>query len=205
MLRDSSSTNLRQKGEGLRVLFLLTFTPSVNARHGGRATAGLIARLAERHKIALVYLRAPEEEPVDELLLRRCALVEAVEAAPGALRRARLLLSLARGRPLEVFDSWSPELARRFRAVAEAWRPDLVQLEVERTAQYVHRPVPSASVLAAHEAAGEKARDIYHAARGAERLFRYLDLRAWRRFEPKALRSVDAVVCFTERDRRALS
>ena len=63
-----------------RLLFLLPFVPRLDARHGGRTTAGLIARLAERHDAALICLRAPGEGSVDTVIRERCQLVEEVPA-----------------------------------------------------------------------------------------------------------------------------
>ena len=44
----------------LRILVATPFAPRVDASHGGRVTASLLARLAERHQIALVCLRASD-------------------------------------------------------------------------------------------------------------------------------------------------
>src|SRR5947199_254509 len=54
-----------------RVLVCTPFTPRLDARHGGKATAQLLLRLAERNEIALLCLRAPGEDPVDPATLRR--------------------------------------------------------------------------------------------------------------------------------------
>ncbi len=62
----------------------------------------------------------------------------------------------------------------------------------------------AARVLVAVEAAGRTAADVERAAHGRQKLVRSLDLRAWRRYEPAALRQVDAVVCYTDRDCREL-
>jgi glycosyltransferase involved in cell wall biosynthesis len=147
-------------------------------------------------------------EPVDDVLRGRCELVEEVSlTGSGPWRRPRLLWALARGRPIEVVDSFHPHFAERTRTLAQEWRPDVVHLELERMAQYlgVLADQPAARVLVAVEPAGATAADLYRASRGTERVVRYLDHRAWRRFEPKALRALDALVCYTERDRRILA
>lgn len=193
----------------LRILVLLPFTPRLDARHGGRATAALLARLAERHDLTLLCLRAADHEPVDDVLRERCTLVEEVslEEATGQWRGPRLMWGLLRGRPVEVVDSYHPAFTSRIRRIARDWGPEIVHLELERMAQYLDALTddPAARVLVAVEAAGAKALDLYLASHGRERVLRYLDLRAWRRFEPAALRRLDALVCYTERDRRMLA
>jgi glycosyltransferase involved in cell wall biosynthesis len=191
-----------------RLLFLLPFVPRLDARHGGRTTAGLIARLADRHDAALICLRAADEGSVDAAIRKRCELVEEVPAnsLSPASRGIRLLWWLAMGHPIEVFDSSSRDFGERVRTVARDWRPDVIHLELERMAHYLDAlaGAEASRVLVAMEAAGRTALDIKRAARGAQRIVRTLDLRAWRRYEPTALRQVDAVVCYTERDRQAL-
>src|SRR5215213_7329277 len=62
-----------------RLLFLLPCAPRLDAAHGGgRAIAQLLTRLAARHDLAVLYLRAADEPPIDERLRARCALVEEV-------------------------------------------------------------------------------------------------------------------------------
>jgi glycosyltransferase involved in cell wall biosynthesis len=192
-----------------RILFLLPFAPRLDARHGGRTTAGVVARLAERHEAGVLCLRAPDEGPVDAVIRERCKFVEEVPAgasAPGP-RPVRLLLGLARGRPMQVTDSSSGDFTRRVRALARDWPAEVVHLELERMASHLGDPDPRgpARVLVATEAAGRAAEEVAAAARGAHRLVRELDARAWRRFEPVALRRVDGVVCYTDRDRDVLS
>ena len=209
MTRPESSIGRTAPDRRLRILVALPFTPRLDARHGGRASAALVARLAERHDLALLCLRAPDHEPVDDVLRERCAIVEELPvkgAAPWS-RPTRLLWGLVQGRPIEVVDSHHPELTRRVRTIASDWQPEIVHLELERMAQYLGA-LPddrAARVLVAVEAAGAKALDLYRASRGLQRVVRYLDLRAWRRFEPAALRALDALVCYTERDCRILA
>jgi glycosyltransferase involved in cell wall biosynthesis len=193
----------------LRLLFLLPFVPRFDARHGGRTTAGLVARLAERHDAALICLRAEDEGPVDAVIRDRCMLVEEVRLPrPSAAgRAARLLWWLARGQPIEVSDSSSRDFTERIRALARNWRPDVVHLELERMVPHLTALGDSgtARVLVAMEAAGRTALDVKRAARGLQRMVRALDLRAWRRYESAALHQVDALICYTDRDRQALA
>lgn len=61
---------------GWRVLVCAPFPPRLDGRHGGsRALAQLLARLAERHAIALLVLRSHDEPGVDEELRSACELV----------------------------------------------------------------------------------------------------------------------------------
>src|SRR5438128_2426016 len=87
-----------------RLLFLLPFPPRLDATHGGgRATAQLLAKLATRHRIALLYLRAPADPPVDTILQERCELVEEVMRPDPGFSFAQgwsRIGSLLRGRPL---------------------------------------------------------------------------------------------------------
>ena len=63
----------------LRLLFLVPFAPRLDADHGGsRAIAGLVTGLAARNHIALLYLRARDEPPIDEAVRERCGVVEEV-------------------------------------------------------------------------------------------------------------------------------
>jgi polysaccharide biosynthesis protein PslH len=198
----------RPASRRLRLLFLLPFTPRFDARHGGRTTTGLVAKLAERHDVALLCLRSFEEDSVDERLRQRCVLVaETALPASRPARRMRLVWSLLVGRrPMQASDAWSPSLWRRAREVVTEWRPDVVHVELAAMGRYLDAvDGPAARVLLASEPASQTALDLFRAARGSERVIRYLDLRAWRRFERETLRRVDAVVCYTERDRRVLS
>jgi glycosyltransferase involved in cell wall biosynthesis len=203
-----SSPDRRSPARRLRILVLLPFAPRLDAPHGGRSTAALVARLAERHDVGLLCLRKPDEEPVDDLLRDRCDLVEEVmlEGVGARWRKPRLLWALAQGRPVEVADTFHPDFTRRARALVTDWRPNVLHLELERMAQYLDGlDCRTARVLVAVEPAGATASDLYRSSRGMERLVRYLDLTAWRRFEPKALGCVEAIVCYTDRDRRLLS
>src|SRR6266513_2217866 len=94
-----------------RILLLLPFTPRLDSRHGGRATAQLAGRLADRHEVALICLRPPGEGPVDESLRARCSLVEEVSLSDLKatwhrrwFRRLRILESLVVGRPMWAAD-----------------------------------------------------------------------------------------------------
>src|ERR671912_759981 len=94
-----------------RLLFLLPFAPRLDAVHGGsRTMAQLLATLADRHRIALFYLRAAEEPSVDDGLRGRCELVEEVRRDSSStftqrlLRRASMVRSRLNGTPRWVAE-----------------------------------------------------------------------------------------------------
>lgn len=191
----------------LRLLFLLPFAPRLGGRHGGaRVTGQLIAGLALRHEVAVLYLEDTGEPPPEQQLLSRCALVEPVARAAGPptlLTRARVKLGLVRGLPTWASELASPRLARRAAELAAEWRPDVVQLEFPVMGQYLPAldGCRAPRVLVDHDAS---LRDL-RAWRGPlRRLVGALDERAWRKFERRGIEQVQAVVVFTERDRRTL-
>src|SRR6266550_2194392 len=126
-----------------RILLLLPFTPRLDSRHGGRATAQLAVRLAERHEVALVCLRPAGEGPVDERLRARCSLVEEISLTDLKatwhgrwFRRIRILESFAVGRPMWAADTRSGIFPHRLREVVSSWRPEIIQAELRVIAQY---------------------------------------------------------------------
>jgi glycosyltransferase involved in cell wall biosynthesis len=197
-----------------RILLLLPFTPRLDSKHGGRATAQLAIRLAERHEVALLCLRPVDEGPVDERLRERCSLVEEVALSDGTttwrgrwLRRLRTLQSLVAGRPMWAGAIRSQLFAERVRQVALSWRPDVIQVELRVTAQYLPalEGHTAPRVLVDHDPGAEATRELLRVSRGIERLVHSLDLVAWRRFARKTAASVDAIVVFTERDRQLVA
>lgn len=187
---------------GLRLLFLLPFAPRLEGRHGGaRATGQLIAGLAARHEVAALYRAEGAEKPEDELRAA-CALLEGVtpHARPGRLRPK---LALLRGTPTWASEVADPHFAGRVRALAGEWAPDVVQVEYPVMGQYLPALGDSRArrVLVDHDAS---IRDLRTWHGPLARLTASLDERAWRRFEKRAMDRVDAVVAFTDRDRRAL-
>jgi glycosyltransferase involved in cell wall biosynthesis len=196
----------------LRLLLLTPFSPRLDASHGGaRAIAQLVSRLAERHDVALLCVSGDDEPPVDDVLRSRCELVEEfLRRGVGRTwkerwsRRARLLSALARGQPMWVADSYVAEFATRVRQVAETWSPDVIQMEYHVMSQY-RRALGSSTapvVLTQYDPGSAAARETVALHRGMMRAIQWLDARTWTRFERRALGAVDAVVTFTERDRR---
>jgi glycosyltransferase involved in cell wall biosynthesis len=207
--------NLVQHAAKLRIMFLLPFAPRLDAPHGGgRTLAEVITRLAAHHEIALIYLRAAGEQPIDKALCRRCAWVHEIERPLASdshghrwRRRARLFGGILRGQPMQVTD-WNVKMfAECVRAQIEAWQPNIVQIEFSVMAQYLnamgnfHGP----RILTIHEPGAEAAHDQWCALHGYARLRTYIDMLAWRRFEGAAANQATAVVVFTERDRQAIA
>jgi glycosyltransferase involved in cell wall biosynthesis len=195
-------------GDRLRVLFVAPFPPRLAGTHGGATVVGqLIRGTAERHDVAVVYLRYPGEPDLDDSLRERLEIAESVvRPVPGrtnvahwarALRwRARLLA----GRPRLVTELTSRDVGVRVAAVAARWRPHVVRFEYPVTAAYLPAlPDESAvRVLVDYDALLETAST---ASSPVARLEQRLDVRAWRRFRRQALASVDVAVVPTERDR----
>lgn len=187
----------------LRILFLLPFAPRLEGRHGGaRATGQLIAGLAQRHEVAAVYLADPAEPPLEEELRDLCAVVEPV-APRERHRRLRPKLALLRGIPTWASEVAEPAFEKRVRELSGEWAPDVVQVEYPVMGQYLTALKGSSAprVLVDHEAS---LRDLRTWHGPLAPLTRALDTRAWRRFERRVAAHVQAVVVFTERDRRAL-
>lgn len=197
-----------------RLLFLLPFPPRTDAAHGGgRALSHLLLELCERHRIALVYLRALEEPPLEPALARRCDLtLEVTRPTPptaGLSRyryRSRVWAGQLWGIP-EWATAWAvPAYAHQVRAVTRHWQPDVIQVEFQVMAQYLPAlaPTPALRVLTAHEPAAAAAREQVAFQKARQRPRAWLDAWAWSRFERRACAQVDAVVVFTERDRQEL-
>jgi glycosyltransferase involved in cell wall biosynthesis len=194
-----------------RILFLLPLPPRLDATHGGsRVMAQLITRLASRHTIALLYLRAADEPPLDETLQAQCAWTEEI-ARPVVVRtnarRLHLIRSLLRGRPMWATDWYIPAFARRVRELAAEWQPSIVQAEFQVMGQYLSAlgNYPASRLLTVHEPGTVAARNLQNSQHGWLRLLHFFDRLAWDAFEPAVLRQAHRVVVFTERDRQELA
>lgn len=200
-----------------RLLFLAPFAPRLDAAHGGgRAMAQLLSGLAERHRVALLFLRGDGEPGVDNELNRRLERVEEFSRfgrnrAVGLRRRlqkqARAAAALVSSRPTWATHCAVPALSRRLRELARTWRPDVVHAEYHVMGQYLADLDGSTArrVLDEYEPGVGPARELWRSSRGFDRFRNRLDLRAWERFEGRVARLADAVVVFTERDRKALA
>ena len=194
-----------------RLLFLLPFAPRLDATHGGgRTAAHLLAHLSTHHRIALIYLRAPADPPLDPVLQECCEMVEEVmRPNPGfslASGQARIR-SLLRGWPLWVAGCSVDAFHSRLRALVGTWRPDIVHVEFHVMGQYLSslHDCLAPRLLIQHEPGASAARDLWKSSRGIARAIRYLDMLAWERYERTIIRQVQVIVVFTERDREALA
>jgi len=191
-----------------RILLLTPFPPRCEGFHGGSQAIGrLVRELVDLHSVAVVYLRAKDEAPMEPALAARCAAVEEVRR-PGAsgnpARYLRLLGAWARGYPMWVEDWRVPEFRKRMRKLIEQWHPDVVQFEFHTMAQYRDKATRHCSVLVEHEPGAAAARDRWQYSTGWRRLLLARDLRSWEEYERGSLAKFDAVVCFTDLDRRKL-
>jgi polysaccharide biosynthesis protein PslH len=189
---------------GQRILVCAPFTPRLDARHGGKATAQLLLRLAERNKIALLALRTTQGDRVDPAIADRCALVHEVPPASRSplLRRLAWSVGLLRGLPPWATDCRSGQYAEALERLLEEWRPDLVEIHLQAMAQYVdvasRRGIPC--VLVDYDPASTWADELRGAASGPRRLVRRLEVATWRRYERATRPRFDAIVVFAERD-----
>jgi glycosyltransferase involved in cell wall biosynthesis len=188
-----------------RLLFLAPYPPRRDALHGGgRAMAHLIGGLTERHRVALLCLRADDEEATD----LRC---EIVEELPRRGRRRSKDLRERVGKHLRTVESllafrpkWAtwcalPAFEERLRALDADWRPEVVQAEYHVMGQYLGCVRSARRVLNQYEPGAPAARE-----RGVHDLREYLEMKAWERYERDVARQADAVVALTERDRDAM-
>jgi polysaccharide biosynthesis protein PslH len=215
-LRNRNSTPVTNHEAGThtdirrRLLICTPFAPRLDARHGGRATAQLLARLATRHDMALLCLRREDDEPVDHVFLERCAYVEEVVLPPvrsSSLLRARWALGALRGLPPWATDCRSAAYAVRLRALAAEWRADVVEFHLQVTAQYVSAlaDAPAARILVDYDPPSAWAAELVREASGPRRLVRRVELALWRRYERATRQSFQAVVVFAQRDVTAVA
>jgi polysaccharide biosynthesis protein PslH len=203
----------RRDGERTRLLLAAPFAPRRDAKHGGRVIAQLLLRLVNRYSVALVHLHRRGADPVEPELLAACDVVEQVEvggraAASTWRRRSSVLLASVGGVPDQVAEIRSEKLERACLAVAARWQPDVVQVEHDGLAYLgaalARNGSPAARILTCHEPGGSAAMDQAAVARGRRRLAHRANASAWRRYWARMLPSFDAVVAFTDEDRRAL-
>ena len=191
-----------------RILIAAPFPPRRNGLHGGSQVIGrLIDELADFHSVAVAYLRSKKELPMEPALAQRCALVEEVPrpGAPWDLgRHIRLLSAWVRGYPMWVEDWHVPAFRDRLHQLVEHWRPDVMQFEYHTMAQYVDEARGCLTILVEHEPGAAAARDRWQFSTGWRRRVLVREMRAWERYERERLAKFDAVVCFTDLDRRKL-
>ena len=188
-----------------RILVGMPFTPRLDARHGGKAPAQLLLRLAARNDVALLCLRARGEGPVDPLIRASCAFVEEiplVHEGSSWRRRARWAVGILRGLPPWAMDCRTEPYAERLRRVVEEWRPEIVELHLQVMAQYAEslagtRP---ARILIDYDPGSAWAADLFEGSRGARRIASWVELKTWRRYERATRDHLQTIVVFAERD-----
>jgi glycosyltransferase involved in cell wall biosynthesis len=189
---------------GRRVLVCTPFTPRLDARHGGKATAQLLLRLAERNEIGLLALRTTRRDRVDPAIADRCALVHEVPptARSPLSRRLAWSVGLLRGLPPWAADCRSAGYEQALECLLDEWRPDLVEIHLQAMAQYVDAPARRGipCVLVDYDPASTWADELRGVASGPRRLVRRLEASAWRRYERATRPRFDAIVVFAERD-----
>jgi glycosyltransferase involved in cell wall biosynthesis/O-antigen/teichoic acid export membrane protein len=208
------SAPTRAPGQRLRLLVVTPFPPSLDGAHGGsRVISQFLARIAERHDVALVCLRHPRDPEVDPMLRSRLAFVEEVDRpdwSSTSIRRLagglRTRLRLFVGTPLWACEVDVPAYRERLRRVLAEWQPDIAQIEYTVMGTYL-RDLEAAGVpivLVEPDPASHAALDLQRVSR-RNRVLRRLDVLAWKQFEPSVLHRVDAAVVYTERDARLLA
>lgn len=199
---------------GLRLLFLLPYTPHPEAFNGsGRAMAQLLLVLSRRHQVAVLYFRDAGERAIDDSLLAQCSYAEAIQGPqftghrwPQWRQRLRLMSGLIKGTPFWVSD-WSVKtFHRKTSTIVERWQPDIIQLEYHLMGQYLPALGGSRAprILVEHEPALRAAPYVRTLPPFINDILNRLDRRAWRRFEQSVIAQVHAVVALTEQDRQAL-
>ncbi len=198
------------RGGGRRVLVCTPFPPRLDARHGGKATAQLLLRLAERNEIGLLCLRTTHG-PIASIRRSRTAARSCTRCrAAGAIGRSRVAspgasgscAACRRGRSTAA----APQLRRGPRAparrVAARRRrdPPAGDGAVRRRGRAARDPARSSwTTTPARPGPTSCARDERTAAprapaRGG----------AWRRYERRTRPRFDAIVVFAERDLAAV-
>jgi glycosyltransferase involved in cell wall biosynthesis len=188
-----------------RILVGMPFTPRLDARHGGKAPAQLLLRLAARNDVALLCLRAREEGPVDPLIRDSCAFVEEIPLVhedSSWRRRGRWAVGILRGLPPWAMDCRTGRYAERLRRVVEEWRPEIVELHLQVMAQYAEclAGTPPARILIDYDPGSAWAADLVDRSHGARRIAGLIELKTWRRYEKATRDHLQTIVVFAERD-----
>jgi polysaccharide biosynthesis protein PslH len=187
-----------------RVLVCAPFPPHLEARHGGKATAQLLLRLAERNDIAVLTLRPAGGDRVDPAIAERCVYVEEVgtPAKGGFRRRLTWTLGLLHRRPPWATDCRSTDYARALKRLLDEWKPEIVEIHFQAMAQYVDLPgrrgLPT--ILVDYDPPSAWAVEMLRATSGPRRLVRWAEVAAWRHYEASTRSRFDAIVVFADRD-----
>lgn len=204
---------LQDSPDQLRLLYLLPFAPRTDALHGGsRAMGQLLSKMSANHKVALLYLRSPDEPPLEKELEEKCELVEEVARPWGKsegllfwIRNTRLIASLLfMLRPMWVTDWASNAFRKRVRQFIRRWPADIVFFEYHIMGQYLpeFKGTGLPKVLTIYEPGTRSAPYLKRLNPEINRLIDAVDKLAWRRYERSILGNFQALVVFTDGDRK---
>jgi glycosyltransferase involved in cell wall biosynthesis len=191
-------------GTRRRIVVCTPFAPRLDARHGGKPTAQLLVRIAERNDVAVLALQLDPEDHVDPAIGERCSLVREVPRPQrGELRRRfEWSAGFATGLPPWAVDCRSRDYEAALGQILDEWRPDVVEIHLQAMAQYVDAParrnVPR--ILVDYDPGSAWADEVREATGGPRRLARRLEVAAWRRYEHATRPRFQAIVVFAERD-----
>jgi polysaccharide biosynthesis protein PslH len=197
-------------GGALRVLILLPSAPRRDSVHGGgRVQAQFLSQITSRHEVAVVCFRDEGDPGSDPYFVERCAVLEEV-VRPASIRTSRvrrylqIVGTFARLRPLWVHDWSARSFSHKVNEVVSAFRPDIIQYESHVMAQYLTdvEDGDARRVLVQHEPGTRSSPYLQGLAPFVGRLAHRIEKMAWRRYETAVYRRVDAVVVFTDADRR---
>jgi glycosyltransferase involved in cell wall biosynthesis len=198
----------------MRLLILLPFAPRLDATNGAaRVITQFLTEITSRHKVAILYFREADEPGADRFFRDRCERVEeAVRPASNKSVRARLLRYLSllfsplRLRPLWVTDWSSRSFGKRAARLAREFQPDIIQAEFHVMGQYFSalEGISARRMLVEHEPSARAALYIQDLPSLVHKLIARVEKIAWQRYERALYRQVDAVVAFTEADKKSL-
>jgi glycosyltransferase involved in cell wall biosynthesis len=206
--RPRSWTVLSSIDRPRRIIVCTPFPPRLDARHGGKATAQLLLRLAERNDVAVLTLTGSGGEGVSPEIRERCErVVEVARPARDLLRsRARWALDLLRGVPPWASDCRSDEYRERLEELVDDWPPDVVEIHFQAMAQYVAVPARRnlPRILVDYDPASAWATEMLAGTTGPRRLLRRAEVAAWRRNERTTRPRFNAIVVFADSDLREI-
>jgi glycosyltransferase involved in cell wall biosynthesis len=201
----------RQESGALRLLFAVPFSPRAQAMHGGRVIGQLLHRLAERHRVAVVYFRRAGSPTIDSELAARCDLVHEIpledqsSAASRWRHRLHVLAAPLTAVPSPVAFLHRRELARACVELAGRWKPDVVQIEHEDLAYcgpaLRESGTEAVLVVTSHQPGVPASEDQARVTAGRQRLAHRLDAATWKRYWSRTLPAFDAIVTLTAHDR----
>jgi hypothetical protein len=171
-----------EPAQKLRLLVALPFAPRLDNFHGGRAHAQFLREIAMRHRVALVYLRSSDEPPADDDVAAHCERVIEVRLSSSRIgepwrRRLDVLKAPFVGRPTSASVVYSAEFVRILRQLAEAWQPDVIQLE-NNTIAYCGPQLAgfaAAQLLVCYDPGVIAAQQMIAATRGRRRMAHRID------------------------------